>query len=202
MPLVSVREFRDVYPNLIAEGQDPVIESAVVRADQLMASWCGLPANDAFDRSLVSGTYTLKPEPSALQPRALDVGLRTVTGVTSVHVDEAWDYGAGSLLDSADYLYDNQRGLLWLKPGASGAWSSSPLANRVVLTSGFVTAPEAIKAVAIVQARYLLELPKVEGRENSTTGYGSMTPAEAEQLLAPGVAHALIPYIYWPSRAG
>lgn len=204
MALATASEFRGVYPDLVAVGQDPVIDAAVAWADQLMATWCGLPALDAGAPSLSAGTLTLYPDPSYRHDRALDVGLRVVGSITSVHVDPLWEYGADTLVDSGDYLYDAREGLLHLKPAATGAWSSAHRANKVVLSHGWDdgSVPAAIRGVAIVQARYLLELPKLEGRENATTGFGSLTPAEVEALLAPGVMQALIPYIYWPSRVG
>src|SRR5574340_183041 len=40
-----------------------------------------------------------------------------VTGITSIHDDVDWGYGASSLLASSTYAYDAASGIVQLKPG-------------------------------------------------------------------------------------
>lgn len=199
MALATPAEFVAMYRLQTVAGQDPAIATLITRADQQLAIVCGLPLNDSGAATLEASTYTLYPCRSSAHRQCLLVGMRLPTTVTTVHVSDVWTYDGTTLLSASDYAYETRSGELWLHPSASlGGWSRKPRANKVVLSSGFASgaAPESVKIAALTQARYLLELARLQGGDATSQAAGFMTPEQAEALLAPGVRDALMPYRY------
>jgi hypothetical protein len=180
--------------------QDPtgeLLPRLIGRADMLASAYCGLPRNSSGVRTLASSTYVLYPVPSLGQPRALDLRLfpTPVDSITSVYVDEDWDYGSGDLVASTEYTYADDSGLLWLKPTSGSAWSTSPRANKVTLVAGYDLVGEepnhslvAILA-SIVQA--LIDRPHLQSQAAATLGGASITTNDLEHLI-PAAARAAL----------
>lgn len=207
MALITASQFREHYPYLESSGQDTLLDTFIARANGLMALFCGWPMTDQANFTLEQATYTLYPERHYRETRALAVGLSWVGQITSLHIDPTWAYGSDTEVDAADYLYDNRRGLLWLRPSSSRAFLSDEApgaarAHQVVLQAGFATAPPELVAIAAAATRHLLDNRTSQGVQDQTYAGQSLTRAEAGELLPKSVKELLAPYIHLRSRVG
>ncbi len=134
-----------------------------------------------------------------------------VTAVDDVFVSDEWDYTAANEITTPSYLQiDNERRLLWLTPLAPHAWSTTPRANKLTLTAGFVatpsgnysTAPADIVELVAMTVRHLWDQRQAQGT-TSTTKEGHSTSRDqdiARAILPPQVREGLSPYVVWSRR--
>lgn len=202
MALISASQFKEHFPQLTGAAADSVLDTVIARADALLALYCGYPVPDAGSRTLEDATYTLYPRVSPRHAAALELGLRPIVSVTSVHVDEDWAYGSDTAVDAGDRVLDTQGGRIWLKPTATTAWSRSPRANKVVAVAGYATTPPDLVMIAVATVRHLWDLRNSQGRQQRSTQGHSETYVDATELLPASVRQALGPYILWESRVG
>jgi hypothetical protein len=169
-----------------------------------MASFCGWPYTDDATFTMEIATYTLYPERHWEETRALNLGQRWMGPITSVHVDDDWAYGADTLVDSDDIVTDNRRGLLWLKPSSTSAWSTKTRANRVILNMGFAVTPPDVVALAAAAVRHLWDLGFDQGVAQVSHGNLSASKDQGrdDHLLPASVRNGLTPYVNWSSRVG
>lgn len=170
-----------------------------------MAAWCSHPLTDSNVHTLEAATYTLYLRPRHDQDRVIDIPHPLATAITTLHVDEDWDYGASTLIASADYHLDTRARELWRKPTATGTpWSRSPRANKIVLVAGIVAAaaPPEFVVLAAAATRHLLDLRRTQGTANLTQGGQSVTHTDAAALLPASVKEQLGPWVNWAGRLG
>lgn len=200
--LITFAQFKEHVPQLQGGTDQTLVETLISRADALMAAFCEFPVYDGgIAPTLEAQDYTLYVEPRADDARALDLRLRPIIDVTSVHVSEDWSFGSTDEVDSGDYIRDDQRGVLWLKPTASASWSSDARANKVVVTAGFETTPPNLVAITAFAARHLYMPMRHSPEFTNVAGKGfSATKRDAEELLPAAVREALAPLILWSRR--
>lgn len=193
MALITAAEARVMIPALTATGADTDLGTLITRADAAIAHYCGLPAASATAApTLESTTYTEYHDgPAADEPRALALGVRHVSAVTSIHIDPLWSYGASTLVDSANYSLDGLAGRVRLLPTSSTGWTPGYRAIKVVYVAGFTSgnAPADLKQAAALLVAHWWRLRSGVSRSSTSgqTGGASLRdevlPAAVRQLV-------------------
>lgn len=205
MPIITPDDVRVHYPQLVGTESNPELQALIAQADALLALYLGLPVPDAGGaRTLEDSTYTVYPAaPHHSHPRRVSLGIRPVVSIASVHVDPDELYGSSTLLGSAEYSLDAQRGELWLTPQALHSWYvTGARANRVVLVAGYTAAPPDLRALVVAAVRHLWDRRRVQGLASQAAAGAAQTYSDAEALLPRAVRDALGPYVLWGSSVG
>lgn len=203
MALITAAQFKEHYPQINGVTEDTLFGTFVARADDLMAAFCGFPLPDSGGHTLEDVTYTIYVDgPSVEHPSVVDLGVKPVVSVTTAHTDENWDYGADTLIASTEYVLDNNRGRLWLRPDASKSWSVGPRSNKVVVVAGFATTPPGLVALCAMTVRHLWDNRGSQGVGSSTIGGDSVTRSDASELLPLAVQYGLGSYRNWGAAVG
>lgn len=196
-----------LYYTKLQDPSVPELPGLIASADALMASYCGLPKNAAGRKTLEASSHTLYPLPAFGEPRALALKLHPIpVTVTTVHVDEEWEYGSDALVADTEYLYADDDGLLRLKPSATSAWSASPRANRVVATVGFdlrSNNEHELLPITAAMVQSLIDRPHLQQTLSASIAGQTITTTDLESLLPAAVRAALnASYTIWSRRVG
>lgn len=207
MSLVSAAQLRTHVPQLSGTGEDTALETLADRADSLIAHWCGWPetVEGSALYTMSSATYTSYPKPWWKDSRALDVGLYWMTSVSQIRIDPDWGYGASFDVSTSSTRIDNARGLLWLLPTATDAWSTAELANRVQIVNGFTdgAAPEFLQYATALVVRHIISKGRKGEVETKSEGGRSVTPINQGDALPEAARNMLAPLVIWGgSRVG
>jgi hypothetical protein len=166
------------FPHLQGATVDATLDALIAEADAALAGWCGFPEHTAgAARTLESSTYVQYLDgPSAQSSRRLDLLVRPVASVTSLHDDKDgdWAYGASDLVDPGEYVLDGIQGQIFLRPGSShGGWSRGgpgSRAIRVEVVAGFDTGSHPVCRRGIgALVKHWYDLRQTQGRASSTT---------------------------------
>jgi len=170
-----------------------------------MAHFCGYPLADGAVRpSMLSSTYTRYLDgPRRTEDRALDIGIRPLVSVTSVHQDEDWDYAASDLIDSGDYVVDTEEGVVWLRPNTSHVFGRSPRRFKAIVVAGFAALDDAHPLVELtaLAVRALIDTGRSQSTASVSGGRGSVSFVEQSTVLPRIVRAELAPYVLGASRA-
>ncbi len=171
MALITAAEARVFIPSLTGTTDDTELDTLIVRADALMAAWCGWGiADGASASSFEDATYT-EYHDGPTENGSLALRVRPVVSVTTIHDDSDWSYS--TLVGSSDYTTDLRAGRVWLNPTATHSWSSAHRAIRVVYVAGFATIPEEIKQATCLLVAHWWRLRSTQGRQSISKGTGS-----------------------------
>lgn len=120
--------------------------------------------------------------------RALVLRHFPVTGITSIHVDNAREtYNATTLVDSDDYTYDSDSGIVTFDARLARGNKNV----RVVYTAGYATVPADIALACVLWVAHLWNRRKSQGATSEGMGGYSVgyeiaaIPIEVEKLLLP-----------------
>ena len=131
-----------------------------------------------IDRTLESATYTEYHSSKANQNKVF-LKNYPVTSITSIHDDPDWDYGSGDLLDSDDYNYDDDSGIVYY----DGYFYEGFNNIKVVYEAGYTSAtiPKDIKQCLIRQmAHWFKDAKGAEWAKSSVSQPGGGTIAKKE----------------------
>ena len=147
MALITAAEARLFLRELSGTGEDTNIDQLIVFADAAIANYLGFPPVSAGGQATIeSATYTEYLDgPTLERVSVVQLPLRPVTSITTIHDDPDWAYGAGDLVASTDYTLIGRTGKVALVPTGSHAWSTAYRSIKVVFVAGFTTIPEEIK---------------------------------------------------------
>ncbi|MCK5495826.1 MAG: hypothetical protein KAI80_05400 [Hyphomicrobiaceae bacterium] len=190
MALLTAAEARLLIPQLT--NDDANLTTMIDRAEGAIASWCRWPKPDGVGRPMLEqSTYTFYLNgPAFADFLRLDLPMRPVQSITSIHDDPDRDYGAGELVPASDYDLDADAGEVFLRPESSHGWSRARRAIRVVGVFGLNEADdvEDIKQAIAMLVKHWWDLRHTQGVASATQAGQSQTrreeplPAAVRQL--------------------
>ncbi len=141
MALLTAAQARALYLPSLTSSSDTDIDTAIARAEVVLATWLRWPApTDGGVASLAAATHTFYIDgPDYSEVRRLSLPIFPIASVTSVHDDVLWSWGSSTEVASSQWTLDKSRGSIMLNPLATHAWSGAPRAIRVICSAGFAT---------------------------------------------------------------
>ena len=202
MALVSASNVRDYLPELSSTGADSVIVSIISRVEGAISRLLGFPNTDAGTQTLDLSTYTIYVDrPMISDQLILQLPIKPIGAITSVHSDVNRVYGSDTTIASGDYVVDTQLGRIILKPDSySRAFENGYRANKVVLTAGYATGsppPSLAHAICIQSAliyrnKATIGRSSINQRETTVKVYSVGIAPEVRELLYPFRASSMI----------
>ena len=176
MALLTATEAKAIKPDLSGSSQDTLLATLIVRADEVLAAWCGYPPNsDGGNPGFEAAVYTIYMDgPDTDNAQILRLPVSPINSITSVADDVDRVYGTA--VDSDDYELDKNRGLVILKnTSTQGFWTSAWRSQKVVGSLGWATVPEGLKHAAAELVWHWYRLMRERGRETLSQGGASFT---------------------------
>lgn len=183
MALITAAEARLFVPSLTGTAEDTNLDALILRADQVLAAWCGYRRADGGDFTLESATYTaFLPGPGG---RRLRLPVYPIVTLTSIEddTDEVFD-GTTNLVASTDYVSRDAEGIVLLKTSAvHGAWSTSRQeVIKAVFDAGWSTVPNAIKLATAMLVSHWHGLRHTAGLQSASNELGGTNAWRTEQI--------------------
>lgn len=193
MALCTVAEAQAQIPGVSGTAEEAILTDLIARAGPALARICGFPpASAGAAPTMESASYTRYLDgPAFNAPRELDLGLRPVTAITSIHDDSLWAYGSATLVDSGDYVLSADEGRVLLAPSATHLWTTGRRNIKVVCTGGYATVPDDLTHAAVMTVAHWWRLRTRLGRTAQSDARGNSQaapetiPAAARELLSP-----------------
>jgi hypothetical protein len=199
MAIVTNTILKTYMPEL-AQGTaaDSDLTALIERVESAIANWLNYPFfyNGAkYGSFLDLYTYTLYFDgPDPKYPYMLDLNLKPVHSITSIHSDPYQEYEANTLIDATTYSLDVLKGQVRLKTKvAVDVFDKGDRSIKVVCSAGYTTntAPSDLVHAICVWASQLQRNKHNQGKENVSQRGGSVTlspktmPLEVKELLNP-----------------
>tara|TARA_Y100000992_G_C21252043_1_gene486408 strand:+ start:400 stop:1008 length:609 start_codon:yes stop_codon:yes gene_type:complete len=194
MPLVTTDILKEYLPEVTGTGSDTELSDLLDRVEANVARFLGFPAPDSSNTpKLDVNTYTLYIDSYWIDDiSVLQLPLKPVVTITSVHADPDRVYGSDTEVNSDEYEIDKQQGLLIIKPNTSTVgFTKSYRGNKVVGTFGFTLYHKDIVHAICVYASQLHRAKTSQGKQSQTVRAASTTylpntmPSEVKEILYP-----------------
>lgn len=194
MPLVTTDILKEYLPEVTGTGSDTELSNLLDRVEAAIARWLGFPSPDSSNTpKLDVNTYTLYIDSYWIDNiNVLQLPLRPIVTITSVHADPERKYTADTEVNSDEFEIDKQQGLLIIKPDTSTVgFTKSYRGNRVIGTFGFTLYHKDIVHAVCVYASQLHRAKTSQGKKSqtvrgATTSYLPNTiPPEVKEILYP-----------------
>lgn len=195
MALVTTDILKEYLPEITGTGSDTELSNLLDRVESTIARWLGFPAPDASNTpTLAVTTYTLYIDSYWIDDiSVLQLPLKPVVTITSVHADPERKYTADTEVNSDEYEIDKQRGLLIIKPDTSTVgFTKGYRANRVIGTFGFTLYHRDLVHAVCVYASQLHRAKSSQGKKSSTVRQA--TTSFLPNTIPPEVKEILYPY--------
>ena len=187
-----------LYPYLpgIASGADSELNTLIGRCEEHLArmlGWQETTAGQSASWDSAARTFYLDG-PSASNGRMLQLPVKPVTAITSIHDDSLWGYGSAYLVASGDYTLVGEDGQVWIDPDGGHAWSTGKRNIKVICTAGYAsgTAPGSLLEATLRYCSHVYTLRKGgHGRRTASAGGNSATfdlppvPDDVRRMLLP-----------------
>ena len=196
MSLVSVATLKTYLPEISGSTADTELSALLDGTEAVISAYLGFPIYDGGSlHVLTTQTYTLYLDgPMYTDNSVLQLPIKPISSITSVHSDPNLVYGAAHVIDSDEYILDKQLGRLILKPNtATNGFDTAYRAIKVVCVAGFGDAAvrDELEHAVCVYASQLHRNKSAQGKDSSsqrgsTIKYSSKDmPFEVRQLLWP-----------------
>jgi uncharacterized phiE125 gp8 family phage protein len=194
MSLVSVATLKTYLPEISGSTADTELSALLDRTEAVISAYLGFPIYDGGAlHVLTTQTYTLYLDgPMYTDNSVLQLPIRPIVSITSVHSDPNLVYGTAHVIDSDEYILDKQLGRLILKPNtATNGFDTAFRAIKVVCSAGYTSANDELEHAICVYASQLHRNKSAQGKDSSsqrgsTIKYSSKDmPFEVRQLLWP-----------------
>ena len=194
MPLVTTDILKEYLPEITGTGSDTELSNLLDRVEATIARWLGFPSPDTSNTpKLDVNTYTLYIDSYWIDDiSVLQLPLKPVVTITSVHADPDRVYGADTEVNSDEYEIDKQQGLLIIKTNTSTVgFTKAYRGNKVVGTFGFTLYHKDIVHAICVYASQLHRAKTSQGKQSQTVRAASTTylpntmPSEVKEILYP-----------------
>ena len=194
MSLVSVATLKTYLPEISGSTADTELSALLDRTEAVISAYLGFPIYDGGTlHVLTAQTYTLYLDgPMYTDNSVLQLPIRPISSITSVHSDPNLVYGTAHVIDSDEYILDKQLGRLILKPNtATNGFDTAFRAIKVVCSAGYTSANDELEHAVCVYASQLHRNKSAQGKDSSsqrgsTIKYSSKDmPFEVRQLLWP-----------------
>lgn len=193
MSLVSVDTLKEYLTEIGQNtGSDIELQNLLDRVEAVVAEYLGFPkpSSSSSTAQLDSTTYTLYFDgPTSADPTVLQMNVKPVNSVTSVHSDLLREYGSDTLLTLSNIDIDTVNGRLIIRPSKPDTFYKGFRANKVVCNAGYQTAPPALEHAICVLCSHLHRAKQSQGKETMALAGISINlssrviPEEAKQIL-------------------
>lgn len=189
MALITASVVRARLPGLTSDD-DTELGLIITSADTMLATYLGFPPASALVAPTCTvATYTEYLDgPSMKDPTRLDLRVRPVASITTIHDDTLRAYGADTLVSSGEYFLDGDEGRVFLSETGSHAWSTYRRAIKVVYTAGWAdnAAPGDVAYALVLMTRNIWQLRHTPGLPNAaeTTYPELVISSDVRQLVS------------------
>ena len=193
MSLVSVETLKEYLTEIgQSTGSDTELQNMLDRVEAVVAEFLGFPkpSSSATTAQLEDTTYTLYFDaPTVADPTVLQLNIKPINSLTSVHSDVLRVYGSDTALNLSNIDIDAVNGRLIIRPSKSDTFYKGFRANKVVLNAGYETAPPALEHAICVLCSHVQRAKQSQGKETMALAGISINlssrviPEEAKQVL-------------------
>lgn len=195
MALVSAATLREYLPEISGTDADTELNNLIARVEASVARYLGFVAPDSgATASLDENTYTVYLDgPMKLEPEALQLPMRPIVTVASVHTDPDREYGSSTEIANTQYDIDKVNGRLILKSDSTEYFDTGYRFIKVVYNAGYDNSSppaELVHAICLICS--------AQQRSKAGQGFNSLNarsvavtytprtafPKEARELLA------------------
>ena len=196
MAMVTVSTLKQYLPEITGNNANTDLESLLDRVEAATARYMGWrkPKNLASPRML-SATYEFFLDgPTYEDPQVLQIPMRPVQSITSIHSDIDRQYGSNTLIDASEYTLDQYEGRVIMDPiVATDIFERGYRAIKVVCEAGFAnsTLPADLEHGICVWASQLHRNKATQGKDSITQRAATISisaknmPPEIKEILAP-----------------
>ena len=199
MAIVDNTLLKEYLPEIQGTGIDAELTALISRVESAIARYLSFPevtqSSTVMGPTLDSHAYTFHIDgPQYMNPMVLQLPVKPVTAITSIHSDPDRQYTSDTLIDASTYTFNKHTGQVFLDPiSATNTFDRGFRAIKAVVTAGFTTAtaPHDLKHAICVWASQIQRNKSAQGRNSISQRGGSITaspktiPEEAKELLYP-----------------
>ena len=196
MAITSIALLKEYLPEVSGSALDRELTRMIARTESAIARFLGFPVYDSgTGPSLDQNTYTLYLNgPKYTDSTVVQLPIKPVVSVSSVHSDVNLTYGSDTLIPSSSYQLDTQNGRIYLLPEvATLTFDRGYRALKVICSAGYNTStpPDDLVHAVLVWCSALQKAKASQGKE-SISQRGSTVrlsarhmPTEVRELLKP-----------------
>ena len=198
MAIVTVATLKEYLPEIQGSAADTELTNIIARTEASIARYLGFPvitSGGAYQSTLDSSSYTVYLDgPDFSDNYVLNLPVRPVTAVASIHSDVNQEYGSDTLIDASTYTLDVYLGRVYLSlTNATDTFDFGHRAIKVTCTAGWTTStapPDLVHSICVWASQLHRNKP-VQGRETISQRAGSVNvspkimPVEVRQILNP-----------------
>jgi len=183
MPMVTVTTLKQYLPEVTGDAANTDLEALLDRVEAATARYMGWrkPDNLASPRMLASTHTFYLDGPTNENPQVLQLPMRPVQSIASIHSDVDRQYGSDTLIDAATYSLDKYLGQVILDPiTATDYFERGFRSIKVVCEAGYANSelPNDLEHGICVWASQL-------HRNKATQGKDSITQRAATISISP-----------------
>lgn len=199
MAIVDNTLLKEYLPEIQGTGIDAELTALISRVETAIARFLSFPevtqSSTVLGPTLDSHAYTFHLDgPQYMNPSVLQLPVKPVTAIASIHSDPDRQYGSDTLIDATTYTFNKHTGQVFLDPiKATDTFDRSFRAIKAVVTAGYTssTAPHDLKHAICVWASQMQRNKSAQGRNSISNRGGSITaspkfmPEEVKELIYP-----------------
>ena len=194
MAMVSATTLKTYLPEITGSLADSDLNDLLERVECATARYFGWVKPDgANDPQLLAATYTFYLNgPTFGNPSVLQIPIRPVNSITSIHSDPNRQYTDDTQISSDDFDLDSLLGQAILDPvNATDSFEYAFRAIKVVANCGYTTLPADLEHAICVWASQLHRNKATQGKESITQRAATVSispksmPPEVKEYLAP-----------------
>ncbi len=194
--MVTVSTLKQYLPEITGDSANTDLESLLDRVETATARYMGWQKPDSLPSPrMLQTTYTFYLDgPTLEHPDVLQLPMRPVQSITSIHSDVDRQYGSDTLIDASTYSLDQYLGQVILDPvNATDYFDRGYRAIKVVCSAGFVNSnlPSDLEHGICVWASQLHRNKATQGKDSITQRAATISispknmPLEVKEILAP-----------------
>lgn len=191
--MVSATTLKTYLPEITGSGADSDLNSLLTRVESATARYFGWPKPDSGTTpQLLAADYTFFLNgPKISNSQVLQIPIRPVNSITSIHSDPNRQYDSTTQLSSDDFELDSLLGQAILDPvNASDSFDYAFRAIKVVANCGYSTLPADLEHAICIWASQLHRNKGFQGKESITQRSATVRispksmPAEVKEYFA------------------
>lgn len=196
MAMVTVSILKQYLPEITGDTANTDLEALLDRVETATARYMGWgkPDSLASPRMLVTAYTFYLDGPTTTNLQVLQLPMRPIQSITSIHSDIDRQYGSDTLIDSSTYTLDQYKGQVILNPiTATDYFDRGFRAIKVVCEAGFANSflPSDLEHGICVWASQLHRNKATQGKDSITQRAATISispknmPDEVKEIFAP-----------------
>lgn len=199
MAIVDNTLLKEYLPEIQGNGIDSELTALIQRVESTIARFLSFPEivqdSGILGCTLDLSTYTIHLDgPTYMNPMVLQLPVRPITTITSIHSDPDRQYTSDTLIDPTTYIFDKFTSQIILDPiSSTDTFDRSFRAIKAVVTAGYTssTAPDDLKHAICIFAAQAQRNKAAQGRQTMSNRGSSISsspktiPQEVKQILYP-----------------